>query len=36
MPRDLAKQIGEMAPGGTVKLTIWRKGEEKYALADAR
>lgn len=27
--RDLAKQVGEMAPGGTVKLTIWRKGEEK-------
>jgi serine protease Do len=26
---DLAKQIGDMAPGGTVKLTIWRKGEEK-------
>ncbi|MGE4257712.1 MAG: PDZ domain-containing protein [Xanthobacteraceae bacterium] len=26
---DLAKQVGEMAPGGTVKLTIWRKGEEK-------
>ena len=27
--RDLAKQIGDMAPGGTAKLTIWRKGEEK-------
>ena len=27
--RDLAKQIGNMAPGGTAKLTIWRKGEEK-------
>jgi serine protease Do len=27
--RELAKQIGDMAPGGTVKLTIWRKGEEK-------
>src|SRR5262249_36458816 len=27
--RDLAKQIGDMAPGGMVKLTIWRKGEEK-------
>jgi serine protease Do len=27
--RDLAKQIGDMAPGGTVNLTIWRKGEEK-------
>jgi serine protease Do len=26
---DLAKQIGDMTPGGTVKLTIWRKGEEK-------
>jgi serine protease Do len=27
--RDLAKQIGAMAPGNTAKLTIWRKGEEK-------
>jgi serine protease Do len=27
--RDLAKQIGAMAPGTTVKLTTWRKGEEK-------
>ncbi len=27
--RDLAKQIGDMAPGATVKLAIWRKGEEK-------
>ncbi len=27
--RDLAKQIGDMAPGATVNLTIWRKGEEK-------
>jgi serine protease Do len=27
--RDLAKQIGNMAPGSTVKLTVWRKGEEK-------
>jgi serine protease Do len=27
--RDLAKQIGAMAPGATVKLTVWRKGEEK-------
>jgi serine protease Do len=27
--RDLAKQIGSMAPGSTAKLTIWRKGEEK-------
>jgi serine protease Do len=26
---DLAKQIGSMTPGTTVKLTIWRKGEEK-------
>jgi serine protease Do len=26
---DLAKQIGSMMPGTTVKLTIWRKGEEK-------
>ncbi|HEY6860142.1 MAG TPA: Do family serine endopeptidase [Pseudolabrys sp.] len=27
--RELAKQIGAMAPGNTAKLTIWRKGEEK-------
>ncbi len=27
--RDLAKQIGAMAPGAAVKLTMWRKGEEK-------
>jgi serine protease Do len=27
--RDLAKQIGDLTPGGTAKLTIWRKGEEK-------
>ena len=27
--RDLAKQIGDMAPGGTAELTIWRKGEAK-------
>jgi len=27
--RDLAKQIGDLAPGGTAKLTIWRKGEGK-------
>lgn len=27
--RDLAKQIGDMAAGGSVTLTIWRKGEEK-------
>jgi serine protease Do len=26
---DLAKRIGSMAPGANVKLTIWRKGEEK-------
>ena len=32
--RDLAKQIGAMAPGATVKLTVWRKGEEKsFSLA---
>ena len=27
--RDLARQIGAMAPGTTAKLTVWRKGEEK-------
>jgi serine protease Do len=27
--RDLAKQIGSMAPGSTAKLTVWRKGEEQ-------
>jgi len=27
--RDLAKQIGVLAPGATTKLTVWRKGEEK-------
>ncbi len=27
--RDLAKQIGGMAPGASAKLTVWRKGEEK-------
>src|SRR6266849_6817005 len=27
--RDLAKQIGAMAPGAAAKLTVWRKGEEK-------
>jgi serine protease Do len=27
--RELAKQIGAMAPGNTAKLTLWRKGEEK-------
>ena len=27
--RDLAKQIGAMASGSNVKLTVWRKGEEK-------
>ena len=26
---DLAKQIGAMSPGSPVKLTLWRKGEEK-------
>jgi serine protease Do len=26
---DLAKQIGSMTPGATIKLTIWRRGEEK-------
>jgi serine protease Do len=26
---ELAKQIGAMAPGATVSLTVWRKGEEK-------
>jgi len=27
--RDLARQIGAMAPGTTAKLNVWRKGEEK-------
>jgi serine protease Do len=27
--RGLARQIGSMTPGATVKLTVWRKGEEK-------
>jgi serine protease Do len=27
--RDLARQIGAMAPGSTAKLMVWRKGEEK-------
>ncbi len=27
--RDLARQIGSLAPGTTVRLTVWRKGEEK-------
>ena len=27
--RDLARQIGRLAPGATVKLSVWRKGEEK-------
>jgi serine protease Do len=27
--RDLARQIGSMAPGATAKLTVWRNGEEK-------
>jgi serine protease Do len=26
---DLAKQIGSMTPGATVKLAVWRKREEK-------
>jgi serine protease Do len=27
--RDLARQIGAMAPGSEAKLSVWRKGEEK-------
>jgi serine protease Do len=27
--KELAKQIGSMAPDAAVKLTVWRKGEEK-------
>src|SRR6266545_4857266 len=27
--RDLARQIGALAPNATVKLTVWRKGAEK-------
>jgi serine protease Do len=27
--KDLARHIASMAPGSTVKLTVWRKGEEK-------
>ena len=27
--KDLAKQIGAMAPGAAVNLSLWRKGEEK-------
>jgi len=27
--RDLARQIGSIAPGTSVKVTLWRKGEEK-------
>jgi serine protease Do len=27
--RDLARQIGSIAPGTTVRLTVWRKGEDK-------
>src|SRR5262249_55077041 len=27
--RDLARQIGSIAPGTSIKLTVWRKGEEK-------
>jgi S1-C subfamily serine protease len=31
---DLAKMIGGMDPGGSVKLTVWRNGEEKnFSLA---
>ena len=26
---DLAKQIGSMTPGATIRLTVWRKGGEK-------
>jgi len=26
---DLARQIGSMTPGATVKLAVWRRGEEK-------
>src|SRR5215471_8869521 len=32
--KDLARQIGSLAPGASVKLTVWRKGEEKtFSLA---
>jgi serine protease Do len=32
--KDLARQIGSMSPGASVKLTVWRKGEEKtFSLA---
>jgi len=32
--RDLARQIGSIAPSTTVRLTVWRKGEEKtFSLA---
>ena len=27
--RDLARQIGSIAPGSSAKLTVWHKGEEK-------
>jgi len=27
--RDLARQIGSLTPNASVKLTVWRKGEEK-------
>jgi serine protease Do len=27
--KDLARQIGSMAPGSTAKINVWRKGEEK-------
>ncbi len=32
--RDLARQIGALVPGAPVKLSVWRKGEEKvFSLA---
>jgi len=27
--RDLSRQVGDMAPGATAKLIVWRNGEEK-------
>ena len=33
--KHLAKQIGSMTPGTTVKLTVWRKGEEKSDLGSS-
>ena len=27
--RDLAKQVGSLAPGASTKLTVWRNGDEK-------